>query len=91
MRNMKFLGKGTKLGDLLRESSPFYVKVFWVKEALKHCFWTLVWQRSVSRKLVLSLRLTLSPRCRTLNLTREWSRSLDQSHKRTSLGLAGGT
>ena len=91
MRNMKFLGKGTKLGDLLGECSPFYLKVFWVERGLKAFFWTLVWQRPVSRKLVLLLRLTVSPRCRTLNLTREWSRSLDQSHKRTSLGLAGGT
>ena len=38
MRNMKFLGKGTKLGDLLGECSPFYLKVFWVERGLKALF-----------------------------------------------------
>ena len=38
MRNMNFLGKGTKLGDLLGECSPFYVKVFLDERGLKALF-----------------------------------------------------
>ena len=38
MRNMKFLGKGTKLGDLRGECSPFYVKVFLGERGLKALF-----------------------------------------------------